>query len=138
MDYIQQKIDKLVKKNMTRDPFELAKALGINIFYYPFSKIKGMIITVFEKKIIIINSSLSENLQRVVLAHELGHYTLSPSGSGYFFITQNTLMESKIEYEANRFAAELLVGDEEPIEGETIEQYANRLGVPLDMIRLIE
>lgn len=138
MDYIQDAVNKVVNKSMSRDPFEIAKALGIKVFYHPLSKIKGFILSVYGENVIVINSKLSEEAQRVVLAHELGHYILSPSGSGYFFISQHTLMESQIEYEANRFAIELLTGEAEPAEGETIAQYAARLNIPPDMIRYIK
>lgn len=137
MDYIRQKVERIVNENMTNNPFDLAQSLGLSVYFSPFSKIKGMIISAFGRKIIIVNSLLSEEMQRFVLAHELGHHELSPSGSGYFFIAENSLMESKIEYEANRFAVELLAGDEEPEEGETVEQFANRLCIPSEMIRLI-
>lgn len=74
-------------------------------------------------------------MKRVVLAHELGHRQLSPQGAEYFFLAEYTLMESRVEYEANRFTVELLTGDEEPELNETLEQFAARLGIPVEMMR---
>ncbi|GAB6172037.1 ImmA/IrrE family metallo-endopeptidase [Paradesulfitobacterium aromaticivorans] len=138
MHYIQRAVRELVDEYSTQDPFTLAKEMGIQVFYYPFRKVKGMVIEIGAHKMVGLNSELPERLQRVVLAHELGHYTLSPAGVGYFFTSEHTLMESKVEYEANRFAVELLAGDADPEEGETLEQFAARMGVPWEMIRLIK
>lgn len=138
MDYIRQKVNLLINENMTCDPVELAKTLGIEICLRPFSQIKGMFISICDKPVIILNSMLTENMRKFVIAHELGHYLLSPMGAGYFFITQNTLMETKIESEANRFAVELLTVNNPPAEGETIEQYANRIGIPKGMNELLK
>lgn len=138
MDYIRHAVDVLVHEYNTRDPYELASSQEIEVLYFPFSKIKGMVITLFDQRIIVLNSMLPEHLQRVILAHELGHNALSMAEAGYFFTSEHTLMESKVEYEANRFAVELLAGDADPEEGETLEQFAARVGVPKEMIRLIK
>jgi len=44
-------------------------------------------------------------------------------------------MESKMEYEAYKFAVELLTWEEVPEEDETLEQFAASVGVPVDMMR---
>ncbi len=137
MDYIRQTVETLVDLYETRDPFELAKSQGIEVFHFPFSKIKGMVIKVLDQTIIALNSELSYYEQRIILAHELGHHALSPAETGYFFISENTLMEPKIEYQANRFAVELLTGDKEPNVGESTEQFAARVGIPKEMMRYI-
>ena len=135
MDYIQRIVTMFTEKHNTRDPYELANAEGIRVLFYPFSKIKGMIIPPNEHKICVINSLLPDNWQRFVLAHELGHYILSPAGYGYFFISENTLMEPKLEYEVNRFAMELLFGNDKPEAGESLEYFAARLGIPIELMR---
>lgn len=43
-----------------------------------------------------------------MLTHELGHEQLAPKGAGYYFFSENTCMEPKVEYEANRLAVEYL------------------------------
>lgn len=82
-----------------------------------------------------LNSNLPEWLKRFVLAHELGHRKLSPGGVGYFFLAETTLMEPKVEYEANRFVVELLTAREELEPEESLEQFAARVGVPVEMMR---
>ncbi|WP_425805262.1 ImmA/IrrE family metallo-endopeptidase [Desulfitobacterium sp. Sab5] len=138
MDYIRQSVESLMAKYRTNDPYQLAKEMDIEVIPYSFSHIKGLVINMYGKIIIALNSNHPEILQRAALAHELGHFTLSPTGVGYFFLSDHTLMESKVEYEANRFMVELLAGEEEPNINETIGQFATRLGIPREMIRLIK
>jgi len=94
-----------------------------------------MVIKIAKKVTIVLNSNLPDWMKRVVLAHELGHQQLSPQGTGYFFLTEYTMMETGVEYEANRFTVELLTWDEEPELDETIYQFAARVGLPAAMMR---
>lgn len=135
MHHIGQAATYLLDQSGSHDPYELAKFLGISVEEFPFKKIKGMIIKLDGQVNIFLNSNLPDWYKRFILAHELGHQQLSPQGAGYFFISECTLMESKIEYEANRFAVELLAGDQEPEIDETVEQFAARVGVPVEMMR---
>lgn len=133
--YIRQAVDELVCLCETRDPYYIADFLDIEIGEYPFrSNIKGMVVEASKKVCIAINSDLALPWKRFVVAHEIGHVQLSPNGAGYFFLSEHTLMLPYIEREANLFAIELLVGDEQPYRGETIEQFAARVGVPAEMV----
>ena len=133
--YIRQAIDKLVCLYETRDPYCIADFLDIEIDEYPFrSNIKGMVVEASEKVCIAINSGLPLPWKRFVLAHEIGHVQLSTRGTGYFFLLEYTLMLPLVEREANLFAIELLVGNEQPYWGETVEQFAVRVGIPVEMV----
>ncbi|BCV20422.1 hypothetical protein [Moorella sp. Hama-1] len=61
-EYIIKAVNDLVKKYNTRDPLKLADCLGIKIFFYPFRKIKGMVLEFMGRKIIGINSSLPKTI----------------------------------------------------------------------------
>jgi len=135
VDYIRETVECVVQEYGTRDPYHLAQAMGIDVEEFPFQRIKGLIIEIAQQVVIVLNSRLPDWYKRLVLAHELGHQQLSPKGAGYFFISECTLMEPRVEYEANRFAVELLAGNEEPGLDETLEQFAARVGVPVEMIR---
>lgn len=113
MDYIKRAVKELVEEYETSDPYRLARLMNIDVDEYPFRRIKGLILEIAGKVTIVLNANLPEWLKRVVLAHELGHRQLSPHGMGYFFLTEYTLMESRVEYEANRFTVELLTWGEE-------------------------
>lgn len=135
MDYIRRSVHSLVQRYGTSDPYELAQALGIEIDEYPFTKIKGIAFEAQGEKLIVVNSTLSWAMKRLVVAHELGHHVLSLGDAGYFFLTTFTLMEPKVEYNANRFAVELVTYGKRPCLSETLEQFAGRTGVPLELIR---
>ena len=66
--------EKLVKRCGTRDPFEIARQLGIEvIFHSNFGSMKGMYRVVRRNRFIFINRDLTPQMQRIVCAHELGH-----------------------------------------------------------------
>lgn len=135
VDYIKQSVKQLIEEHETRDPYRLAKYMGIEIDEYPFRKIKGFILDIVGRVTIVLNSNLPDWMKRVVLAHELGHRQLSSPNMGYFFLSVHTLMEPKTEYEANRFAVELLTWEETQELEETLDQFAARVGIPRDMLR---
>ncbi|GAW28550.1 ImmA/IrrE family metallo-endopeptidase [Carboxydocella sp. ULO1] len=135
--HIKTTVNSLVERYGTRDPFDLAERLGFTIIRFPFKKIKGLIISFFGHKIIGLNSHLPEEMQRIVVAHELGHYHLHPQGIGYFFVINKTFFSnSKYEYQANQFAAELLLEEDRPSYGESIDEYAKRKKVPIELARI--
>jgi Zn-dependent peptidase ImmA (M78 family) len=70
----------------------------------------------FRKKLIYINSKLDHQVQRQVLAHELGHALLHKRLNTVFLDTHTCLNVNKLEVEANTFAAELLIPDDEIIQ----------------------
>jgi Zn-dependent peptidase ImmA (M78 family) len=91
-------------------PLQLAKNMGISVIFLPFASVAGMAMCVQREKMIFINSNLSEMEQQFVCGHELGHFHLHPS-TNFIFILRNTLFQSKHEYQANRFACELMLGE---------------------------
>lgn len=65
---------KLVRRCGTRDPFGIAKHLGIEVIFCDnLGSLKGMYRVIKRNRFIFINSSLSDKMQRIVCAHELGH-----------------------------------------------------------------
>lgn len=116
IEYIAKKVNALIKKYDTRDPFNLCENLQINIryadlgtalnaYYFYQSRIKS----------IVINSRCSTIVQRILCAHELGHAVLHKELAAMHGFHEPELFDSSIptEYEANIFAAELMVRDEE-------------------------
>ncbi|MBO8168169.1 MAG: ImmA/IrrE family metallo-endopeptidase [Thermoanaerobacteraceae bacterium] len=137
MSFIKTAVNNLVEQYGTRDPFELADHLGITIIRFPFKKIKGLAISLFGHKIIGLNSRLPEQFQRVIVAHEIGHNQLHPQGMGYFFMIKETFfVNGKYERQAHQFAAELLLAADKPAYGESIEDYAKRKEVPVELLRI--
>ncbi len=64
----------LIRKTGYTDPFDIAEDIGIEIIFSDdLSSLKGMYCVVKRNRFIIINSFLSERMQKIVCAHELGH-----------------------------------------------------------------
>ncbi len=141
MKNIPLRVKNLVKKYGTRDPFLLASCLNLNVKFLEYSdNTKGYYIKVGKSKFIIINSNLTEDEKRVVLAHEIGHAVMH-SSKKIHFLRENTLFpKGRHENEANKFAAELLIDlnsiDNCYIEELSLEQLARFMMVPKELIEL--
>lgn len=95
----------------TRDPFKIANELGILVEYHKYDKgIRGYCTKVFDKLFIVINSIYNDKAQRIICAHELGHAILhSEHLKPVFSAAFEGYEKDKLEYEANIFAAALLL-----------------------------
>lgn len=141
MKNIPLRVKNLVKKYGTRDPFLLASYLNLNVKFLEYSdNTKGYYIKVGKNKFIIINSNLTEEEKRIVLAHEIGHAVMH-SSKEIHFLRENTLFpKGRHENEANKFAAELLIDlnsiDKCYIEELSLDQLARFMMVPKELIEL--
>ena len=109
----------LIKKYKTNDPFVIAKALGIEILYSDdLKRLKGMYRVIKRNRFIILNNKNSPEMSRIVCAHELGHDQLHREFAKNTPFQEFVLydMASRHEYEANVFAANLLLDDSEVLE----------------------
>lgn len=114
--YIVQKVEELKTEYDTVDPFQLLESMNVGIkFSNDFSKLKAFYIIVLGNPYVVINNSLDEYEMRTVAAHELGHHIfhsyLAEAGPiremGFYNVNSGP------EYEANLFAAELLIDTKE-------------------------
>ncbi|WP_416294953.1 ImmA/IrrE family metallo-endopeptidase [Paenibacillus illinoisensis] len=130
-------IHKLVRRFKTNDPFEIAKGLNILIRHAELDPgTRGFYYRRLRRRFIVIHNGLSEEWQRVVCAHELGHDRLH-SGLSQFWIDEHTFFNmGKYERQANLFAVKLLTYSTERIPGETHETYLLRCGVPRQLHHL--
>ncbi len=122
----------------TNDPFVIADYLNIEVFQYPLGKIAGYYKYLKRHKCIYINSELEDNFSKVVMAHELGHAILHVKENCAFMSSKTLLLTSKIERQANLFAAHLLITDDmlQDYIGFTKEQFCNSIGYPMELIEL--
>ncbi len=132
---IQRRVINLIRKYQTNNPFKLAKYLNINVRYVNLNNdTRGAYCRTLRRKFIGLNQDLSEEWQRFVCAHELGHDRLH-KGMGFYFIEQNTLFNpGKYERQANNFAVHLMTCCKAIEEHETIETFYQRNNVPVEMI----
>lgn len=133
-------VAKLIKKYQTNDPFEIARAKNIYLFFQDLVNTYGYYHTYKRVQMIHINSRLDEQMQRFVCAHELGHAVLHPKANTPFLRRNTFFSIDKIEVEANTFAVELLMLDENICEYKhtnlSIEKIGELCGVPKELIYL--
>ena len=141
-DYIIRAVRNLKKRYKTAGPKEICRKLHIILNEVPMgtspTAVKGFFIRNARKKVITINSDLPAVVQRFILAHELGHAVIH--GNSVRMFNDITLYDesSPEEKEANIFAAELLMEDEEVLEhlhsGCTFFTAASILDVPPEFL----
>ncbi len=68
-DYIQTVAHELIKKYDTRDPFELCKAIGVEVFYADLGSLKGMYKYLKKNRFAVINEGLDSYSKTLVCAH---------------------------------------------------------------------
>lgn len=143
VNYIYDSVQSKIKKSRTRNPFTIAEDNGIMlIFDSNLNKMKGMYTIIKRNRIIIINDNMPERMQQIVCAHELGHDALhrqfAKDGGLREFMLYD--MKSRPEYEANMYAADLLLDDEEVMElakdGYDMQQVAGILNTDINLIGL--
>lgn len=136
-------VERLTKKYNERDPFRLCKAMGIKVLYQPMGKhpnaIKGFFMVISRIRTITINSDLPQVIQRIICAHELGHATLHLKTGIYAFHEVALFNQtSELEKDANLFAGELLLDDQEVLEhlnrDVTFFSAASSLHVPIELL----
>lgn len=126
--------DRLIRRHESNDPFRIAADLGIHICYEPLGTIRGYYSRAWRQKFIHINNDLPVDIVPFVCAHELGHALLHPNASTPFLRANTLLSVNRLEIEANRFAACLLLSDADIIEyahcGYTTAQVSACTGLP--------
>lgn len=144
IEYICAAVSELTEKHGVRDPLGLAGAMGIILLFEPMGKsekaCKGFYMRQSRKDLITVNSDLGEEAQKIILAHELGHAVLHRDlvRLGGFHDFSPWDASAKPEYEANLFAAELLLEDGKVVELLRRDNFffsaAGELGVPPELL----
>ena len=144
MDYICREVERLKRKFHETDPFLLCDAMGIILLYEPMGTYpgacKGFFLAQSRKRSITVNSDLPEAIQRIIVTHELGHAVLHAKAVGVKAFHDFELFDSTslMEYEANIFAAEFLMDDDDVLDklNEDISFFgaASLLRVPPELL----
>lgn len=118
---------KIIKKYKTANPFELAEALNVILLYVPLKGVKGFYQYYNRNHLIYLSDTLSDIECRQVLAHELGHLILHKDINAIFLHNHTSLITSRYEKEADIFASELLISDDDILDNPyyTIKQLAS-------------
>lgn len=112
---IIKKARKYVRTYGTRDPELLAHELGVRIHDADFENLKGVYKVILRNPFIFIKKDLNPIMRKIVLLHELGHHALHRREAQIFqeFSLFTDMTVSRMEYEANLFAAEISLPDDE-------------------------
>lgn len=87
---IDDKVERLVRKFGTRDPYKIAEQLSIRILFEELGEIHGYYNKLKRIKFIHININTTEKEILYILAHELGHAICHPN--------ENTPALSRVNY----------------------------------------
>lgn len=134
---IKKLVNRYVKKYGTRNPFELAGKMNIQI-QIGSPGCSGCYMYLKKHRYIFLDQNLDEREMIQVMAHELGHAIMHRNQNCYFIRNKTLLLNSKTEREANYFAAELLISNEDVLTyGEyTVSQLARILGYDEKLVEL--
>lgn len=121
------------------DPQELADLLDVPVLSAELpSDLLGMHLKLLGQDFICLKPGLSPEERRATLAHELGHLLLHEDQNTLFLASSTFLRVGRLEEEADRFAAKLLLPAccFSEAEDDTLEHLSRRTGVPLRLVEL--
>lgn len=130
--------NKLAKKFGTRNPFEIIKGMNVILVFIDLVDVRGFYQYFQRNNIIYIDQNLSRAEQIWVCAHELAHMILHKKSNTVFMDTRTHFNTSIYEIEADKFAIELLVSDDDLTEYKnyTIEQISRLMGYQQKIMEL--
>ena len=137
-------VNKLIDRCGTRDPYKVAKELGINIIYRNFDKQRGAYKVLMRNRFIFIKNDLHPVMENIVLLHELGHDALhreeATKVGGFKEFEIFNMRDNRMEYEANLFAAQISLPDDDFLElaerGYDTQQIARTLNSDINLVAL--
>ena len=115
---IYRKANNLVLSHGSRNALEIACSSGIIVRHVDYFKdLLGLYLYKLETASIFLNNKLNEFMEQIVGAHELGHDQLHRNIAEFGFQEFELFrMSNSTEYEANAFAAHLLIDTDECME----------------------
>ncbi len=136
--------DKLVRLHSVRSGEELAQAVGIEVLPLNFSQQKGVYTVLERNRFIFIKDDLEPIMRSIVLLHEVGHDALHREEAvrtgGFQEFNIYDTGNSRMEYEANLFAAQVSLPDEEILDyiygGYDVQQIAQAMYSDINLVAL--
>ena len=141
---IVKKANKIMMQYGTRDPFEIANELGIELIPVDFKKQKGAYKVILRNRFIFYKADLSPEMKKIVLLHEIGHDELHRNeaivSGGFQEFNIFDMRKNRMEYEANVFASQISLPDDEFLElaeqGYDTQQIAASLNSDINLVAL--
>ena len=140
-DEIIRKAKKIIRRAGSREPDRIIKELGITVIKAPFKKQKGVYKIIERNRYIFLKEDLDPVMRGIVLLHEVGHDTLHRKEASIFQeFDLFDMKTNRMEYEANLFAAEIMLPDEEILEyiyqGYDAEKIARAMYSDINLVAL--
>lgn len=139
-----QKANRIVRQCGTRNADRIARELGLIVMPRDFSRQKGAYMVIERNRYIFINKHLDPVMHDIVLLHEIGHDCLhrkeavQVGGLQEFNIFD--MRDQRMEYEANMFAAQIALPDDEILEyiygGYDVGQIARAMCSDINLVAL--
>lgn len=132
---IVRKANRLANDLCTRDPHRIARELGIEVIPLSFKRQRGAYKVLMRNRFIFIKNDLHPVMERIVMLHEIGHDALhreeAVKAGGFKEFNIFDMRQSRMEYEANIFASQISLPDDEILEyienGYDIQQIARAM-----------
>lgn len=142
IDYVVNQVEALVKKVQSRDPYVICNELNYKLHYMDLKqRLKAYYFYQSRINNIIIDENVIEIFRPILIAHELGHGLLHREIAMMSGFQELEVLEKRsdkpMEYEANLFAAELLLEDEtvlKHLNEYTFFETASMLNVPAALL----
>lgn len=130
-------VRRLIHRYQTRDPFELAFLTDRQIVIQPLVGVRGFYQYFMRNHIIYLDETLNDVSRKFVCAHELAHSFLHRDINAIYLDSRTYFTTRKFEIQADRFAADLLISDEEARECAAlqIETLAQMWGIREEAIK---
>lgn len=141
---IVQTANKLVDTLGTRDPHRIARELGIEVVPVDFKRQRGAYKVLMRNRFIFIKNDLHPVMEGIVMLHEIGHDVLhrkeAVKAGGFKEFNIFNMRDNRMEYEANLFAAQISLSDEDFLElaerGYDTQQIARTLNSDINLVAL--
>ena len=133
--------DNMVRQCGTRDALRIAEEIGISKYWEDnFTDLLGMYTLRWNHRLMFLNSKMDDYLTQMVAAHEIGHDSrhrdLAKADGMKEFVLFN--MKNNTEYEANAFAAHLLLDNDEVYslarQGYDVVQISQMMGSHINLM----
>ncbi len=133
------KAEQLIRKSGTNNVLKIANDLGVKLYYGNYDNLLGMYTCKWKHRFIFLNNNLEDYMLQMVLAHEIGHdifhRDLASNGLKEFALFN---LKNITEYEANAFAAHILLKNEEVLtlarDGYDVAQIASALNSHINLL----
>ena len=139
-----QKANRIVRQCGTRNADRIANELGMIVMPRDFTRQKGAYMVIERNRYIFINKNLHPVMHDIVLLHEIGHDCLHRSEAikvgGLKEFNIFDMGDQRMEYEANMFAAQIALPDDEVLEyiytGYDVGQIARAMRSDINLVAL--